>query len=109
MTDPLKKCVVRGCRNYHGQGGFHGEFCTPCWTSIISGVVQPGYAWWVALEKAANELVTAKLDIEAYKYVQQEQQTHITLMTKVLRRVQGSTSLEDCHRHAEEWLNRKER
>lgn len=36
------KCVVRGCPNRTGEGGFVGNVCVPCYEMITTGVVGRG-------------------------------------------------------------------
>lgn len=33
------KCIVYGCKNHEGEGGFVGDLCTPCYTMLSTGVV----------------------------------------------------------------------
>jgi len=34
-----KKCIVKGCENYHGQGTFIGDLCAPCHEMITTGII----------------------------------------------------------------------
>lgn len=36
------KCIVKGCPNKRGEGGFIGQLCTPCHTMITTGCVGHG-------------------------------------------------------------------
>lgn len=33
------KCIVAGCNNHMGEGGFRGELCLPCYRMIVTGSV----------------------------------------------------------------------
>lgn len=33
------KCIVYGCKNHEGEGGFVGDLCSPCYTMLSTGVV----------------------------------------------------------------------
>lgn len=35
------KCLVFGCTNHEGEGGFVGELCSPCYNMLKTGVVGP--------------------------------------------------------------------
>ena len=43
------KCLVKGCKNQKGQGGFIGEICSPCYDILVSGKIKPSNAWFVKL------------------------------------------------------------
>ena len=32
-----RKCIVKGCKNYFGEGGFIGDLCIPCHTMLQTG------------------------------------------------------------------------
>jgi len=36
-----EKCIVFGCVNHHGEGGFVGTMCTPCHEMITTGKIGP--------------------------------------------------------------------
>lgn len=61
MTGP--KCVVHGCTNRQGQGGFTGDICSPCYATIVTGVIKPSGAWWYAHQKSRLELLQKVLDL----------------------------------------------
>jgi hypothetical protein len=33
------KCLVKGCQNHQGEGGFVGDLCSPCHRMITQGLV----------------------------------------------------------------------
>lgn len=37
-----QKCIVNGCPNDRGAGGFYGVLCTPCHEMLLSGKVGNG-------------------------------------------------------------------
>lgn len=39
------KCIVKGCVNHKGEGGFSGPLCSPCYTMITTGVVEYGHTF----------------------------------------------------------------
>ncbi len=34
-STPVKICLTYRCRNASDQGGFVGDFCFPCWETIV--------------------------------------------------------------------------
>ena len=32
-----KKCIIKGCKNHKGEGGFIGDICFPCYKMITTG------------------------------------------------------------------------
>ena len=51
------KCIVRGCPNRVGEGGFVGRVCAPCHEMLESGVVGEGETFVHDLSRALDESV----------------------------------------------------
>jgi len=52
-----RRCVVPGCTNRTDEGGFRGEFCSPCFNYIVRG----GGSSRNPSQAYRNELVKANL------------------------------------------------
>lgn len=52
-----KKCIVRGCGNFEGQGGFAGPLCSPCENMLRTGVIGCGTTF---LHEMRDQLETAR-------------------------------------------------
>lgn len=51
------KCVVKGCSNHSDEGEFVWEFCSPCYTMLTTGKLNPSSAWFV------KEITNAKEEV----------------------------------------------
>lgn len=55
------KCIVKGCPNHQGEGGFVGALCSPCHHMITTGLVGHGFTFiHVFADKLRTILETVK-------------------------------------------------
>lgn len=51
---PRDKCIVLGCSNRRGEGGFIGDLCSPCYFILTTGKVNPTNGILKKLEKQSG-------------------------------------------------------
>lgn len=62
-TKSSTKCIVKGCNNYHGQGRFIGELCSPCHQMLSSGNGAYNSTFVGDLYQKANQLEVFKTQL----------------------------------------------
>lgn len=55
METPIR-CQSWCCSNYQHQGKFVGEFCSPCYQKITTGIGAHGTAWFYQLSDQWQEM-----------------------------------------------------
>jgi hypothetical protein len=66
MKDKTKKCLIPGCANQSGEGGFVGDFCSPCYNYVVGknagGPHNPSQAWKNEMVKSNFRFISSMRD-----------------------------------------------
>ena len=66
------KCIVKGCPNHKGEGGFVGDMCGPCHTMLTTGAIGSGETFVHKLQgrKPIPEIVIQKVMQSVHRSLQ---------------------------------------
>ena len=59
-----KKCIVKGCTNYQGQGYFVGDLCAPCHRMLTTGNAAHNNTFVGELHQKARQLASLKSQVQ---------------------------------------------
>lgn len=67
-----EKCIVYGCQNHKGEGGFVGDICRPCYEIITKGRGSPTAAFLGQCRQQVDETVVGRVLVELTRELRED-------------------------------------